>query len=446
MSNPIFADLVDILLLPSLVPAMLYLSNQLWARQASQGAIIRILQLILLQPSSVSHEASTMLSSVLNIVAKPLEHSLRSYQRQDPKSPDVEPLLRALKENLPLSRRTGGADHNELESWTGANGGNTTNPSSTHPTNPNGPANPPGGSPNTHGGGLAGSVRSTIANLTQWAQHPALGLPAPYTHRQILAALKMLGAKHLLTILLEELKAQSELGNDSLAYDVITSVICAPDSNTFSLTSPSSASTTAPEDTAAQQQQSNQQRRMTLREALKYEAEDWNRIQKASPDPLAAETVVRLYRRVEAQMTPLPPPVQVVAGVDQSAMGGVDAMLNSAAAEMVGDALGVSVGGDGALDDALAAVGVGVDASSVVGVGGGLHEGMTLDTAGLAGSGLNTGAGGDLNNLDSATGSVGGGAGGGSSSMDDIFGIQLSGGSGDFSRDMDFNWDTMDLS
>ena len=382
--------LVDILLLPSLVPAILYLSNQLWAdRPQNQTAIIRILQLVL-QPSSISHEASTMLSSVLNIVAKPLEHSLRSYQRQDPKSQDVEPLLRALKENLPLSRRTGGADHNELESWTGTHASTTTTSTAAHPSTTN-PIT--GNSPHNHaGGGLAGSVRSTIANLTSWAQHPALGLPAPYTHRQILVTVKMLGAKHTLSILLEELKAQSDLGTDSLAYayDVISSIICAPDFITTPSPSPSP---------------SLLQRRMTLREALKAEAEDFKRVLKSHPDTVSTELLVRLYRRVETQLTPLPPPAVVQTDVNVNVMAEIDNAL-----------------GDSALDDALAAV----EASA----GQSLHEAMSLD--GLAG----VGAG-------SANGSVVEGM-----SADDIFGgIGLGGGGvqGEFGRDMDFSWDGMDL-
>ncbi len=110
-------------LLPSLISAMLYLSDALWAeRLAEQKAITGILQLIL-RPNSISNEASTMHSAVLNIVAKPLEHSLRAYQRQNPKSQDVEPLLRALKDHIPLSRRTGAADHVELEAWAATQGG-----------------------------------------------------------------------------------------------------------------------------------------------------------------------------------------------------------------------------------------------------------------------------------------------------------------------------------
>ena len=84
-----FADLVDTFLLPSLAPAMLFLSDYIWVDQKEQKCVVKILQL-LLNPTSISGEASTMLSSVKNLVATPLEHALRTYQRSDPKNQDIE--------------------------------------------------------------------------------------------------------------------------------------------------------------------------------------------------------------------------------------------------------------------------------------------------------------------------------------------------------------------
>ncbi|KAK3940761.1 mediator complex, subunit Med5 [Diplogelasinospora grovesii] len=389
-----FEYLVDILLLPSLVPAILCLSNHLRTeRPQCQSAILKVFQLILL-PNSISNEASTMLSSVLNIVANPLENALRSYQRQDPKSQEVEPLLRALKENLLLSRRTGGADHNELESWT-----------------------------STHGGGLSAAVRHTMQNFNQWAQQPTLNtVPTAYTHRQILAALKMLGARHLLTIIIEELRTQTEAGHGSIAYDVATALVCAPDvTNDASL----NAAASLPDETGAFPPQ--QQRRITLREALKAEAEDWKKLQKT--DPALAETVVRLYRRVEAQMA-LPPPV-------------VPQQVNifGQAQDDLGAALGVGVGvgvGDDALGDAMMAA-----AAAAAGDHAGM-DAMSLDTSGLPPldtsgvdlGGLGGGAGDHLGGM-SATNSVGGTL----DLNDDIFsGLPT----GDFNADFG-SWDDMNL-
>ena len=181
--------------------AITYLTNLLWVDRQHQKAILRILHFIV-QPSAISSDASAMLSSVLNLVAKPLEHSLRAYQRQDPKSQEVEPLLRALKDSIPLSRRTGGADQNELENWS-----------------------------NTPNGGLVTAVRHTIHGLVQWGVQ-AGGINATatsYTHRQILAAIRMLGAKRVLQLIYDEITQQAETGGGSVAYDVAIALVCAAD-------------------------------------------------------------------------------------------------------------------------------------------------------------------------------------------------------------------------
>ncbi len=384
--------LVGVLLLPALVPAILYLSNQLWVGGSHfHAAIIKILQVII-RPSSISDEAATMLPSVLNIVAKPLEHALRSYQRQDPKCQEVEPLLRAIKENLARSRRTGGANHTELESWCGAhttNSGNSSHSAVIH-------------------GGLSAAVRHTIQSVIQWAQHPPLnGMPATYTHRQTLAATKMLGAKRHLSILLDEVKPLADTPQAGIAYDVATAIVCAPDvTNDPSLARPLPTAaavaggqpTPLPEDDPAPQQ-----RRTSLREALKAEADDWKRIQKS--DRLLAEAVVRLHRRVEAQTAPPPPPLPLPLPLPDQ----VDAEAVAAVALLHGSEMG-GLGDAAALAESMSAADLGH-----------VHDGMVMDTSGLDASDL--GLGGDTGHVD-----LGG---------DNIFG-------GEFGADFS-SWD-MDLS
>lgn len=333
-------------LLPSLIPALLYLCSHLWTDQPEQQkAVIRILQLIMLPNSISNEEASRMLSTVLTIVAVPLEGALRSYLKQDPSNQDIEPLLRALRENIPLSRRTGGAENNELEAWC-----------------------------STAGGSLTAMVRHIMQSLIQWCLHPSLnGIPPSYTHRQMIVATKMVGAKCLLATILEELKQQTETGNGSVAYDVATALICAPDvTNEASLLqSPPMALLDESGQVPAQLQ-----RRIPLRTALKHTAENWNKIQKS--DPSMAEIVVRLYRRVEAQMA-LPPQPQP--GIMESNM-----------------ALDV-VGNESALNDAIAAAAAGDDVGA---------DGLTLDTSGVDHLGMGGGGASDLGGLASATNSAGG--------------------------------------
>ncbi|RYP66395.1 hypothetical protein DL771_007804 [Monosporascus sp. 5C6A] len=314
--------LVDTFLLPSLVLAISYMANQLWSDISQEKkAVIRVLQLILLTKQG-SNEAQSMLTAVVNIVAKPLEHALRLSQRQNPKSQDIEPLLKAIKDNTRFSRRTAGAGHNELEAWT-----STTN------------------------GGLVASVRHTIQGFVQWSLHPGINImPTPYTHRQILAALRILGAKRLLYVILDEVKQQTEAGSGSVVYDVATALVCAPDVTNM----PPPPEMLAP---ALHHHAHNHghhappppppviapHTRISLREALKFEAEDFKVIQQRS-DAATAEHAVRLYRRVEAQLLPAPPqPTAAEAeAMLQDALGG----MNDAFPPDASSSAAVAQGGD----------------------------------------------------------------------------------------------------
>ncbi|KAH9210955.1 mediator complex, subunit Med5 [Leptodontidium sp. 2 PMI_412] len=256
--------LVDTFLLPSLVPGITWLACHLWESRGDGNAVLQILSALITSPTSISNntEASQMLNSILNIVAKNLEHSLRWLQRAEPSRQDIEPLLKALRGNLGWERR-GAAGHTELESWTGS-------PS----------------------GGLAIALKTTLANLVQWGLNPTMNSnPANYTHRQILVAVKMLTAPRVLCAILDELKSQTATGHGSVVLDVACAIICAPDSPSWDAgiqTDIMSAATTP------------QQRRMNLREALKIAADNAPKLHKT--DPFYAETIVRLYRKVEAQL------------------------------------------------------------------------------------------------------------------------------------------------
>ncbi|KAK0116517.1 mediator complex subunit [Cadophora gregata] len=257
--------LVDTFLLPSLVPGITWLACHLWESRGDGNAVLQILSALITSPTSISNntEASQMLNSILNIVAKNLEHSLRWLQRAEPSRQDIEPLLKALRGNLGWERR-GAAGHTELESWTA-----------------------------TPNGGLVVAVKSTITHLVQWGLNPTLNSnPANYTHRQILVAIKMLTAKRVLGAIIDEVKAQTTAGNGSVALDVACALICAPDAGSWN----SGIQT----DIMGAATITLQERRMTLREALKMEADNAPKLHKT--DPFHAETIVRLYRKVEAQL------------------------------------------------------------------------------------------------------------------------------------------------
>ncbi|KAJ0349523.1 hypothetical protein KNSL1_004595 [Colletotrichum chrysophilum] len=363
--------LVDTFLLPSLVVAITYLSNSLLIeRSECQKAIVRVLKSVL-EPTSISKEASDMLSSVMNIVAKPLEHSLRTYQRSDPKSQEIEPLLRAIKDSIPLSRRTGAADHVELEAWSGVQ-------QHQH---------------NHQNVGFANTLRQTLQSLVQWSIHPAMDRPPPtYTHRQILVALIILGAKRLLQLIYEDIRQHSEAGSGSIVYDVAANLVCAPDANDSPWANAlnfmdNSGNMPAPI-----------QKKLTMREVLKSDAENCKRLQKT--DMNLAEIVVRLHRKVESQMV-----------VAQAAAIQADTMLQND--------LGLGLdGGTGSLDDAMAAATANVVAGDGMSVD---NVSLDLSMAGDMGLGGPSNAGGGLDLGDN-----------------DLF-------SGLDTGD-DFQWDNMDLS
>jgi mediator of RNA polymerase II transcription subunit 5 len=259
--------LVDTFLLPSLIPGITWLSSHLWESRGDANAVLQILSALITNPANISNnpEASQMLNSILNIIAKSLEHSLRWLQRAEPTRQDVEPLSRALRDNLGWERH-GASDHTELEGWT-----------------------------STPGGGLTLAVKNTVGGLVNWGLNPGINInPANYTHRQVLVGLKILGAKRVLQTIIEEVKAQTELGNGSAVVDVATALICAPESAAWdgNIVSASEILNHGPIQPL--------QRQLTLRETLKFEAEAAPKLHKT--DAFQAETIVRLYRRVEAQM------------------------------------------------------------------------------------------------------------------------------------------------
>ncbi|TVY38043.1 Mediator of RNA polymerase II transcription subunit [Lachnellula subtilissima] len=330
--------LVDTFLLPSLVPGITWLSAHLWESRGDANAVLQILSALITNPASISNntEASQMLNSILNIIAKNLEHSLRWFQRAEPSRQDVEPLSRALRGNLGWERR-GASEHTELEIWT-----------------------------STQGGGLAMAVKQTIQNLMQWGLNPGINInPANYTHRLILVSLKILGAKRLLSTIIDEVKSQTETGNGSVIIDVAAALICAPEAGSW-------------DNAGLDGMGQPLQRRLNLREALKNEAENAPRVSKT--DAVHAENVVRLYRKVEAQLVM---PMRQQTLMPHDALGDLDQALDSGALDVDGAMANVGLGGDG-LGNGLGD-GLGGESDLMSGLMGDGHSGGLLDSFGTGG-------------------------------------------------------------
>lgn len=141
----------------------------------------------------------------------------------------------------------------------------------------------------------------------------------------MLAALKLLGSKRLLHIILDEVRQQTEAGNANSVYDVATSLICAPDAAKDAPVGMLDVNGNMPP---------TLQRPRTLREMLKAEAEGCKKLQKK--DAALAEIVVRLHRRVEMLM--VMPEAQAMLQTADMALG--DAMA-AAASGVQGDSMSV---------------------------------------------------------------------------------------------------------
>jgi mediator of RNA polymerase II transcription subunit 5 len=211
----------------------------------------------LIRSANTSGYAQTMHATILSLASSRLEKCFRTLKRRYPSRTDIEPLLQAIKSSLNHERPVY-SSMAELEQWT-SNTNNT----------------------------LYTSLRHTIQQLTQWASATALLNPPSYTHRQIYTSIKVLGASRTLRAIIDEVKTQTEAGFGAAALDIGVSIICAPTVEDSVI--PSAMTPIPPPRT-----------HMNLREMLKAEYDNAASIMVT--DPSAAETTVRLHRRVEAQL------------------------------------------------------------------------------------------------------------------------------------------------
>ncbi|KAI9831464.1 MAG: hypothetical protein M1819_005063 [Sarea resinae] len=257
--------LLETFLLPSLIGALTWLSHRLWEGLGDANILMSILQ-TLIRPKSISGEAQAMHSTILSIVGRPLEHSLRAFGRLEPSRQEIDPILDALKHHSSF-RRTIDSHHNELEQWT-----------------------------STPGGGLLTSIRNVLQSLVLWSSTAEINMTPPnYTHRQFLAGVNIFGAPAVLRAIIEELKLQAENGSGDLALDIASTLLSAT-WVTISTQAPSNQG--LPDSMAGR---ATPPSRLSLIDALKLE---YNEAEKMfDSDTIRAEIVVRLHRRVEAQVS-----------------------------------------------------------------------------------------------------------------------------------------------
>lgn len=283
-----YVDLLEPFLLPSLVVALGWLGNRIWESESEPTIALKTLH-SLVSPSSISGEAQAIHQTVLDMTARTLEEQLKDVRARHPSRQDIKPTLDALEPYLSF-QRTGSSHRSELESWTTHSGGG--------------------------GGGLLGSIRNTVQSLVLWSTNPEVSMAPPsYTHRQLLAGVRMLGASRVLRALEEELKLQAEAGSGDLALDVIAMVISAPMLESFTADQrnyhPDDANNNHNNNSGGGGSSSSKDQSgstvlqspiLTLRDALNLDHSDVPRI--SEKDPLRAELIVRLYRRINNLTAP----------------------------------------------------------------------------------------------------------------------------------------------
>jgi mediator of RNA polymerase II transcription subunit 5 len=184
-----------------------------------------------------------------------------------------------------------------------------------------------------------------------------------------------MGAQRLLSVILDEVKTHSSVGSGSVVYDIAVALICAPDVNNLQPARPPTLLADHSQDVVPLQT------RLSLRDALRMQAEEFKRMQKS--DPVMAEHVLRLYRRVEAQLAV--PQVEMLQ--DDLALG-----LDGNAAASLSNALAAAQNEAVVTDDANMSLGLGgtaVDLNLSAGDGAGLNIGADDDLFGVGRFGNN---------------------------------------------------------
>ncbi|KAJ6164243.1 hypothetical protein N7470_002915 [Penicillium chermesinum] len=269
-----FEYLLEPFLLPSLVVALTWLGNHIWESETDPTIGLKTLQ-SLIKPSSISGEAQAIHQTVLSITARPLEERLKDVRTRNQTRSDIKPALDALDPYLSF-RRVGSCVRSELEAW------------------------------------------STQKALVLWSTNSEIHMaPSSYSHRQILAGIRLLGSTRVACALIDEVKQQTETGNGDLALDIAASMMCAPMPESFAV-----------DQNICHPVDSNKESLprcsvLTLRDALAIQHENVPKL--SERDPLRAAAVVRLWRRVSLLAAP---PSQVsnidVSNIMQNMDYGVD--------------------------------------------------------------------------------------------------------------------------
>lgn len=244
--------------MPSLVGGLNWLTKHSWEDHGDADILIHVLRK-LLQPTSISGDAQAMHQTVIAMIAAPLETSLQELSRRVPNNQEIVALIELLKPHR-SSQRSFESSIPEINQWC-----------------------------STSNGGLQRAVRDLIGGLVGWSTQSTMNpMPTNYTHRMVAFALKTLSADKVLNLVVEEVKAQTQVGLGSSALEVATALVCSPLPMPSTSLLPFDGSTVHPST-----------HRRTLRQALRHQLEAPKELLNMETEYV--EALVRLGRRVDAQ-------------------------------------------------------------------------------------------------------------------------------------------------
>ncbi|KAF2158608.1 hypothetical protein M409DRAFT_71550 [Zasmidium cellare ATCC 36951] len=285
--------LLEPFLLPSLVMGLRWLAEHSWEDHNDTEVLLHILDKLLNLPKSSPPETKAMHVAILTMVATPLYESLQELLRRQPEKKKAADLSQVLKQYL-YQQRTLSRQKHELDEIYQKDGS------------------------------VQNRIRRSIRELVEWSSTPSNppNPPPRYTYKEFALACQLLDGVALRDVMVQEL---SQSPNAPTALDVCTSLVCVP----------------VPVPMAAQQQSHPNCVTTRLRNSIALVAAD---IQSVKQKEVAeAEALVRLCRRVEAQLAvvqipPMAIPMQQIQ--DQTA---ADQMMQELGLDLPGNGDGTSV-------------------------------------------------------------------------------------------------------
>lgn len=285
--------LLEPFLLPSLIMGLRWLAEHSWEDHNDTEVLVQILDKLLNLPKSSPAETRAMHFAILAMVATPLYESLQELLRKQPERKKATELSQTLKSHL-YQQRTLSRQKHELDEIFQKDGS------------------------------VQNRIRHSIQELVTWSSTPSNppNPPPRYTYKEFALACQLLDGETLRDVLVQEV-AQSP--NVSTALDVCSSLVSAP----------------VPAPLATQQQSHPNCVTSRLRNSIALVAADIQSVKRKEVSE--AEALVRLCRRVEAQLAVVQIPAMAMPMQPMQDQTAADQMMQELGLDLAGNGDGTSV-------------------------------------------------------------------------------------------------------